>query len=90
MEESKRPEEIYAISGYVLNDSGDIGYLRIIKLGLERFYEYKQVDSVYIPLEDMNEFLSDGKELAYNEMPSDEFIRSLPRFSIAGRVLVRY
>lgn len=87
MRATKGPEEIYAISGYVLNDSGDIGYLRIIKLGLESSYEYKQVDSVYIHLEDMNEFLSDGKEFAYNEMPSDEFIRSLPRFSIAGRVL---
>ena len=87
MDKPKRPEEIYAISGYVLNDSGDIGYLRIIKLGLERFYEYKQVDSVYIPLEDMNEFLSDGKEFVYSDTQSDEFIRSLPRFSMAGRVL---
>ena len=87
MDKPKRPEEIYAISGYVLNDSGDIGYLRIIKLGLERFYEYKQVDSVYIPLEDMNEFLSDGKEFVYSDTQSDEFIRILPRFSMAGRVL---
>lgn len=87
MDKPKRPEEIYAISGYVLTDNSDTALYRFIKLKLDKFGSYKEVDSVYIPMSGVDEFLSDGKEFAYREMPSVEFIRNLPRFSIAGRVL---
>lgn len=87
MRAPKRPEEIYAISGYVTTDNSDTALYRFIKLKLDKFASYKEIDSVYIPTSGVDEFLSDGKEFVYNEMPSVEFIRSLPRFSIAGRVL---
>lgn len=87
MDKPKRPEEIYAISGYVLTDNSDTTLYRFIKLKLDKFSSYKEIDSVYIPMSGVDEFLSDGKEFAYREMPSVEFIRNLPRFSIAGRVL---
>ena len=87
MRAPKRPEEIYAISGYVTTDNSDTALYRFIKLKLDKFASYKEIDSVYIPVSGVDEFLSDGKEFVYNEMPSAEFIRSLPRFSVAGRVL---
>lgn len=87
MKEQKRPEEIYAISGYVTTDNSDKALYRFIKLKLDKFGSYKEIDSVYIPMSGVDEFLSDGKEFAYNEMPSAEFICSLSRFSVAGRVL---
>lgn len=87
MKEPKRPEEIYAISGYVTTDDSKIALYRFIKLKLDKFASYKEMDSVYIPTSGVDEFLSDGKEFVYNEMPRDEFILSLPRFSVAGRVL---
>jgi hypothetical protein len=87
MDKPKRPEEIYAISGYVLTDNSDTALYRFIKLKLDKFASYKEIDSVYIPMSGVDEFLSDGKEFAYREMPSVEFIRNLPRFSIAGGVL---
>ena len=87
MGEPKRPEEIYAISGYVITDNSDTALCRFIKLKLDKFGSYKEIDSVYIPMSGVDEFLGDGKEFAYREMPSAEFIRSLPRFSAAGRVL---
>lgn len=48
MGEPKRPEEVYALSGYTLNDNGEMDYLRLIKLKLEDSYNYKNTDSVYI------------------------------------------
>ena len=87
MGEPKSPEEIYAISGYVITDNSDTALCRFIKLKLDKFAGYKEMDSVYIPMSGVDEFLGDGKEFAYREMPSAEFIRSLPRFSVAGRVL---
>lgn len=87
MDKPKRPEEIYAISGYVITDNSATALYRFIKLKLDKFSSYKEIDSVYIPMSGVDEFLSDGKEFAYREMPSVEFIRNLPRFSIAGRVL---
>ena len=81
MDKPKRPEEIYAISGHTLNDNGEIVYLRLIKLKLVSYY-YKETDSVYIPVSGTEEFLSDGKEFAYRETLSDEFIFRLPRFSM--------
>lgn len=87
MKEQKRPEEIYAISGYVITDNSATALYRFIKLKLDKFSSYKEIDSVYISMSGVDEFLSDGKEFAYREMPSVEFIRNLPRFSIAGRVL---
>lgn len=87
MKEQKRPEEIYAISGYVITDNSATALYRFIKLKLDKFASYKEIDSVYIPMSGVDEFLSYGKEFAYREMPSVEFIRNLPRFSAAGRVL---
>lgn len=87
MDKPKRPDEIYAISGYVLTDNSDTALYHFIKLKLDKFGSYKETDSVYIPVGGVDEFLSDGKEVVYNEMPSVDFILSLPRFSAAGRVL---
>ena len=46
MGEPKRPEEIYAISGYVLTDNSDTALYRFIKLKLDKFGSYKEIDSV--------------------------------------------
>ena len=65
MKEQKRPEEIYAISGYVTTDNSDKALYRFIKLKPDKFGSYKEIDSVYIPTSGVDEFLSDGKEFAY-------------------------
>lgn len=49
MDEPKRTEEFYALSGYTLSDSGETASLRIIKLEPVRPYYYEVTDSVYTP-----------------------------------------
>lgn len=83
----KRPEEVYALSGYTLNDNGEMDYLRLIKLKLEDSYNYKNTDSVYIHVSWVDELLSGGTAFVYDEMPCEESIRRIPVFNADGRVL---
>lgn len=83
----KRPEEVYALSGYTLNDNGEIDYLRLIKLKLEDSYNYKNTDSVYIHVSWVDELLSGCTAFVYDEMPCEESIRRLPVFNVEGLVL---
>ena len=87
MKEPRRPEEVYALSGYTLNDNGEMDYLRLIKLKLEDSYNYKNTDSVYIHVSWVDELLSGGTAFVYDEMPCEESIHRLPVFNADGRVL---